>query len=139
MVGGENVIVKKGSFTLQSRTNAGSVIINHNLGVIPQIFIINAPDYDTEIGANKDSDTLYGMYCSVNSSNEPNGSAMVTAYYALSTSTSISNASISATSIGRTTFEASLTSTSCCGIAYNNNYKYALGVTYNWIAIAGIE
>lgn len=137
MIGGSSVIIKRGSFKLTERTRAQDFTITHGLGVIPQIFIIDAPDYDDEILV-RDGNVVYGLYCSANSSQAANGAAMEVGYYTNASAETISYATLNSTNAGRGFFEEALTAQTCCGISYNNNYRYAPDVTYNWVAIAGL-
>lgn len=136
--GGSGIIIDSGTFTLESRTQGGSVIINHNLGVVPQIVIIQAPNYETEIETSG-SNVVYGIYNSINSSVCDHGAMMACGYYANASATGPSFGYLNGSNAGRTAFEASLSATQFCGIFYTNTYQYAAGVTYKWTAIAGIQ
>ena len=127
-------IEEKGSFTLDSKKNAVDIIIPHHLGVVPQAILIWAPDYLTEVET-RGLDTVGGNYYNIYAP----WVRMDAWYYTSTSAETPTNGNMASTNTYRQSFEAALSSTQFMAIGYNQNYKYAAGVTYNWIALANID
>lgn len=131
--GGGSLKVATGSFTPESDIAGKNITITHNLGVIPQIFVICAEEEPTStIGR-----TIYGIYCAVNSAILPNSAFMGTVYYTVNAENP-TYGGMNAGNAGRTNFIGALTETDAVAIAYNDTIRYVAGTKYNWIAIAGL-